>query len=172
MHIKCDKFGIRELIPPPSELPERLQKIYIADPDSLFRLFPWQFLVTLDRMRVLFGPATVNNWWWYDNHADAPYRYSGYRPMICTVGSELSEHRFSRAADTKFSRVTPAEVWAYMVKHPEHEAFQFVERVEAYHGMTWFHWDMGQHARYGRAIRVFTVKDNRAGLPEYIARAA
>lgn len=172
MHNKCVKFDIWELIPPPEELPERLLKVYTRDPDELFRLFPWQHLVTLDRLRVLFGPATVNNWWWYDDHSAAPYRYSGFRPMTCTEGAALSEHCFMRADDIKFSQVTPAEVWAYMLQNPGHEAFQYVERVEAFEGMTWFHWDMGQHARNGRAIRVFTVKDNRAGLPEYIERPA
>lgn len=172
MHNKCDHFGIHELIPPPAELPDRLRETYNLYADLLFRLFPWQYLVTLDRIRGLFGPATVNNWWWYDDHAAAPYKFSGFRPMGCATGSNLSEHRFCRAADMKFKHVTPAEVWAYIQRNPKHPAFEFVERVEAYEGMSWFHWDMGQHARNGAAIRVFTVTDNRAGLPEYIERAA
>jgi hypothetical protein len=171
MHMTCKYFSIRELIPPPEDLPERLLTVYNSNPDELFRLFPWQFLVTLDRLRKLFGPATVNNWEHYAHPADAPYRFSGFRSMECTVGAELSEHRFSRAADMKFRDATPEEVWAQMVHLPDRMAFEFVERVEAYEGMTWVHWDMGQHDRNRRAIRVITPTDNRAGLPEYIERA-
>ena len=172
MHVDCKYFGIRELIPPPEELPERLRLAFNADPDQLFRCFPWQFLVTLDRLRMLFGPAIVNNWTDFSDHTSAPFRYSGYRPMTCRIGAALSEHRFCRAGDLKFTRVAPAEVWAFMASNPDHEAFRFIERLEAYRGMTWVHFDLGQHARAGKSIRVFTVANNRAGLPEYIARAA
>jgi len=169
MHIKPDKFGIRELIPPPEDLPERLRAVFSNDPDDVYRLFPWQYIVTLNRLRSLFGPATMNTWAHFANHAEG-MRFRGYRPMECSVGGTLSEHRFCRAGDMDFRDATPAEVWAHMVNNPGHPAYQYVERVEAYDGMTWLHWDMGQHARVGRAIRVFTVTDNRAGLPEYIAR--
>ena len=163
--MQCEHFGIKELIPPPEELPERLRRVYESDPDRLFRCFPWRLLVTLDQMRKLFGKTTVNSWSW-----GGELRFCGYRPMNCDVGAELSEHRFFRAGDLHFQDVSPAEIWAHMLENPGHEAFRFIERIEAYTGMTWVHIDLGQHDRNGRAIRVVTVKDNRAGLPEYITK--
>lgn len=167
MHVTCDHFGIRELIPMPHELPARMRQIYQHDPDALFRCFPWRLLVTLNRLRELFGQATVNTW-----PFGGPLQFCGYRPWYCSEGAELSEHRLFRALDVHFRYTTPPEAWGYMRRNPGHPAFEFIERIEAYTGMTWFHFDLGQHERNGRAIRVITVTDNRAGLPEYIERAA
>lgn len=166
-------FRVEEIIPPADYLPRQMRNTYNRDPQSLFRCFPAEFLATLDALRRRYGPATVNNWFWMDPASlDEPHcrKWSGYRPESCAIGADLSEHRFFRAGDLIFQRVVPAEIWADMVADPNRAAFRHIQRIEAYHGMGWFHFDLGHHARYDAAVRVFTVTDNRAGLPEFINR--
>lgn len=170
---KCEHFRIEELIPPKEYLPQQLRTAYTADPNSVFRAFPFGLLVTLDLLRVRYGQATVNNWFWMDPTSyGEPHcrKWSGYRPESCYIGATLSDHRFFRAADVVFRSVVPAEIWADMATNPNRPEFTHIERVEAFEGMSWLHFDLGQHNRNGEAIRVFTVKGDRADLPEYLMR--
>jgi len=172
---KPKSFRLEELLPPSSFLPVRLRVVYQRDPERLWRCFPVPFLWTLDALRERYGVMTVNNWYFLKSEEwDKPYcrRWSGYRPLDCEVGAELSEHRFFRAFDTIFRDVQPGEVWADMRDNPDLPCFSYIQRIEAYEGMGWFHADFGTHDRFGKAIRVIPYKGNRAGLPEYIERAA
>lgn len=169
-HYKPDHFVIQELIPPPVELPLRLRTIYDKEPGALFRCFPWQLLVTLDRFRDRYGPTTVNDWFFSKSVGPNQFRHSGYRPFDCKEGAPMSEHRFFRGADAKPERVKPPEVWDDMRKNPGLPVFEHIQRIEAGEGMTWVHFDLGQHPRAGRAVYVVPYGGNRAGLPQYIER--
>ncbi|WP_430735153.1 hypothetical protein [Halodesulfovibrio aestuarii] len=167
-------FSIEELLPPPVFLPDAFRR---AGYESLFRLFDFRVLVTLDLLRKRYGPCTVNNWHFYDSSAWGDlsvhmFRFSGWRPFDCEEGADLSEHKLFRAMDCKFRQVTPNEIWDDMIAKTSAPEFEFMQRIEAFSGMTWFHFDMGQHGRYGKAIKVLSGKTNRAGLPAFIERVA
>jgi hypothetical protein len=57
-------------------------------------------------------PGTINNW--FDN---GQYNFSGYRPPDCTVGGELSQHKFCNAIDYKAHGITPPEVLEVIKKN-------------------------------------------------------
>lgn len=170
-------FSIEELLPPPNFLPLPLRLEFQREPQKLFRLFDYRVLVTLDRLRVRYGVCTVNNWQlftakeWAD-FSTYMFRFSGWRPFDCEEGAALSEHKLFRAFDCKFRYNTPSDVWDEMLANPNAPEFEFIQRIEAFSGMTWFHFDTGQHERYGKAIKVLGGKKDRAGLPQNIERVA
>lgn len=167
---ECRFFRIEELIPPVDSLPESLRAVYKMCPQSLFRCFDQRLLVTLDRLRLRYGVLTVNNWFWRGNTSQA-LRFCGLRPMACSQGAKLSEHKFGRAGDAHFRDVTPQEVWEDIKKDPTLLAFEFIERIEAGSGMSWFHFDRGQHPDYGRGIYVVPGPEgDRAGMPKKVRR--
>lgn len=168
-------FSIDELLPPPALLPAPFETVYHKDKSALFRLFDYRMLVTLDRLRERYGPCRVNNWHkfseaeWVDG-VPSMFRFSGWRPVDCCEGAALSEHKLFRAMDCKFSHTTPDEVWDEMLVDANAPQFEYMQRVEAFGGMSWFHFDMGQHARYGKSIYVIGNRGDRAGLPRQIER--
>lgn len=146
-------FLIEELLPPPELLPVPIRDVFRRDKKKLFRLFDYRVLVTLDRLRERYGVCSVNNWSlfyeseWYE--APHVFRYSGWRPFDCPEGAELSEHKFFRAMDCKFKHTTPPEIWAELRKNKNAPEFEYIQRIEAFEGMSWFHFDMGQHGGNG-----------------------
>ncbi|WP_290925026.1 hypothetical protein [Halodesulfovibrio sp.] len=170
-------FAIEELLPPPVFLPDAFRKAYQQSREKLFRLFDYRVLVTLDRLRERYGVCTVNNWHFFDASAwnDLSvhmFRFSGWRPFDCPEGVELSEHKFFRAMDCKFKHTTPPEIWAELRKNKNAPEFEFIQRIEAFEGMSWFHFDMGQHGRYDKAVKVLSGKVDRAGLPQFVEKVA
>lgn len=164
-------FRIEELIPPPQFLPLILRQVYQREPARLFRCLPWPLLVTLDRLRDRFGPCTINTWYgkpeaeWKNS-----YCFFGFRHDECPEGAELSEHKFFRAVDCKFRNTSPAEIWEELYATPNLSCFEHIQRIEAGKGMTWFHFDLGSHDRYGKAIQVIPYRGDRGGLPVYVER--
>lgn len=164
-------FRIEELIPPVALLPEPLQRVYHSDKEKLWRLFYAPLLVTLDRFRDRFGVMTVNDWSFHDAELwEHCRRWSGYRPEACEIGADLSEHRQGRAFDAIFRTVHPSMVRRDIQENAWHPAYEFIQRIEAFHGMDWFHADFGNHPRWGEAIQVIGKGRSRGGLPAYIAR--
>ena len=70
--------------------------------------------------RDFFGKSiTINNWW---DEGDAVQKampderqYSGFREPACTIGGNLSQHRYGRATDIKVSGLTPQEVYTAII---------------------------------------------------------
>jgi hypothetical protein len=168
-------FSIDELLPPPVLLPAPFVSAYHSDKNALFRLFDYRVLVTLDRMRERYGSCVINNWHrfteaeWKEGAAHM-FRFSGWRPVDCCEGAALSEHKLFRAMDCKFSKTTPDEIWDEMLENANAPQFEYMQRIEAFGGMSWFHFDIGQHARYGKSIYVISNRGDRAGLPRQIER--
>lgn len=70
----------------------------------------WEFLddrllVTIDLLREAFGPAIINNW-----NTGGKFQWSGLRTPRCTEGARMSQHRFGRAVDMKFTNISAEEV--------------------------------------------------------------
>ncbi|MFV0420610.1 hypothetical protein [Oleidesulfovibrio sp.] len=153
-------FGIEELMPPEMVKAE-------ASPVILFARFDPAALWTLDELRKHYGPCTVNNWQWGGN-----FTLSGYRPEGCGIGAKHSCHKDGRAFDCKFCNVTPAEIWADMQRNPQAERFLYIRRIEAFDGMSWFHFDTGNHDKWREGIKVICPRGKRGVLPVFISRAS
>lgn len=129
----CKHFDIKELVPP-----ETYQQANGND-WKLWMLFDPLALKTLDALRDQFGHCTVNDWSW-----GGQFKYSGYRPPSCQVGSQWSQHRFGRAFDCKFRDVTAAEARMVLKDTKRDDLYQAligVRRIE--NDVNWLHFDLG-----------------------------
>ena len=136
-------FTLEELVPP-EIFTHWEQRQYL-----LWMLFDIEALQTLDLLRARYGPCTVNDWRW-----GGSFQFSGWRPWTCPEGAKLSQHKFGRAFDCKFQRVSAEEVREDVIRSQGDEAFAFIHRIEAFDGMGWFHFDTGNHRRAERGIQV------------------
>jgi hypothetical protein len=136
-------FRIEELVPPDMHARWR------HAPHKLFMLFDMDALRTLDALRHRYGPIVVNNW-----HTGGQFRNSGWRAWDCPEGAALSQHKLGRAFDCKFTRISAAKVRQDMEREPEAPCFAAIRRIEAFDGMSWFHFDTGNHDREGMGVLV------------------
>jgi hypothetical protein len=107
-------------------------------------------LATLVAMREAFGPLTVNNW-----HLGGNYQYSGFRHPQCTIGAQLSQHRFGRGFDPKSKHFTPEQMQSFILANPKR--FPYITTMEnAKHTKTWLHFDT--RLRNELAVVIFDLK--------------
>jgi hypothetical protein len=134
-------FGVREIFP--DEVIQAFQ-----GSDRIWMLMDDLILITADRLRERYGEAYVN----FGNN-----RNRGFRDSRTTVGAKWSQHKFGRALDMNFAKVTIDEVhrdiklWGRSKLHP----FEHIHRVENITG--WLHFDRANI----RAIREYPHVDNR-----------
>lgn len=130
--------------------PEHFALVELVGPD-LFkergdRCWEWldpSALRTLDTLRKVFGPITVNDW-----HSGGSHTESGLRRFNSTTGNEFSMHKKGGAEDCKFRDVTPREAFAYIIAHPEEfPLLTTMEDVEK--TVSWLHFDVRNHGRNG-----------------------
>lgn len=120
-------FDLRELVP---------ASVYMARGQAAWELLDARGLLVLDALRERFGPVTVNNW-----HLGGSYNESGLRDPVTGTGARLSQHKAGRAFDCKFQDTKPANVYAYLLKHPdEFPGLTAVEDIDA--TPTWLHIDV------------------------------
>lgn len=136
-------FRIEELVPPDMHTRWR------HAPQRLLMLFDIAALQTLDALRRRYGPIIINNW-----HAGGAFSLSGWRPWNSTEGAALSQHKMGRAFDCKFLRVTADEVREELMRTPHAPVFSAIRRIEAFEGMSWFHFDTGNHDTTEKGILV------------------
>jgi len=134
-------FEIEELV-----YPEMVQSNWGA---NLWLAFDAHALVTLDRLRERYGPIVVNDW-----ATGGRFKYSGLRPMDCTEGAALSQHKFGRAFDCKPRYAAAADVRSEILAHPWDPAFEFITRIEDFPGMGWVHFDVANHDKKNHGIAV------------------
>lgn len=101
---------------------------------------PWMFmdervLITADEIRHRYGATWVNNW-----NAPNPgtIQYAGFRPLDCLVGGKYSTHKFGRALDLHFTKVSAEEVRNDI--HNKPSLFPLITRIEK--DVSWFHFDV------------------------------
>lgn len=130
-------YSIHELVPP---------ELYRAYGDRAMYMFDINALITIDLLRSHYGSCTINNWFW-----GGDYKNSGFRLWNCPEGARLSQHKFGRAFDCKFKNVSADEVREDMRKSGCFESkpkqdipfrFHKIRRIEAFEGMSWFHFDV------------------------------
>lgn len=118
--------------------------------NMIWLAFDQRVLITVDALREHFGSIYVNTWLW-----GGPLNFSGLRPMNCEEGAALSQHKFGRATDPKFKKVTADEVREDMRKHgcmdPKQDRhglplrYRYIRCIEEFPDMSWFHFDVRNH---------------------------
>jgi hypothetical protein len=126
-------FNINELTPPEMESIIRQR----GSEWAFATLFDPHLLITIDRLRELYGPMTCNDW-----YRGGSFRYRGFRPGSCSTGSEYSQHRFGRAADLIPLEVSVYEIRADILANPDHHWYKYIGGLEM--DVTWLHIDTRQ----------------------------
>lgn len=129
-------FRVQELVPP---------SIYDAQGSKALRLIDDRVLMTLDQLRIQFGPCTVNDWCF-----GGRFEQSGLRTDECQEFSPTSQHTFGRAMDCKFRDSPSDEVREFVIHH--RSAFPFIVFMET--DISWFHFDV----RNGERITLWSPK--------------
>lgn len=92
-----EHFYLWELVPPTTYAKYRENSIWFID---------LRVITILELIRKVTNQRiTINDWYW-----NGSYKYSGYRPPDCRVGSWESQHRFGRGFDIKIDKFTIQEV--------------------------------------------------------------
>jgi len=99
MIYRCKYFDILELIPPD------LWEHHKHEPHKLWLLFDVRALITLDRLRKVYGPLVINDW-----HRGGALTLRGWRPANTSTGAVFSQHKFGRAFDLTPSSKSEATV--------------------------------------------------------------
>lgn len=122
---KAEYFKIFELVDP---------ETYEARGQKAWELIDSRLITVIDRLRAIFGPATINDWKW-----GGKFKWSGLRTNRCRIGAKYSQHRFGRAADLKFKNVSAQEVRDFIKADPiwPHVGVRCVEK-----DVSWLHVDV------------------------------
>lgn len=123
-----EKFALYELLP---------KNFYNANidhyGDRLWLMFDNRLLWTYGQLRKRYGRIIMNDWFWGGDN-----QCRGWRPSHCTVGAQLSQHKFGRAGDGIF--VLPAEeIRQNIMRHQNDDDFKYISAIEK--DVTWLHVD-------------------------------
>ncbi len=105
--------------------------------DRAWTLMDERILRGADWLRELFGPCTING-----KFGGKSFTESGLREFSTGTGAPFSQHKFGRALDLKFHKVTCKEVYDYIIRNPGQARENGITTVEdiAFTG-TWLHID-------------------------------
>jgi hypothetical protein len=105
--------------------------------DRAWTLMDERILRGADWLRELFGPCTING-----KFGGKGFTESGLRDPFTKTGAPFSQHKFGRALDLKFHKVTCKEVYDYIIRNPGQARENGITTVEdiAFTG-TWLHID-------------------------------
>jgi hypothetical protein len=121
-------FALNEVIPP-AIIAERGERAWSLMDDRILRGADW--------LREMFGPAVING-----RFGGKVFTESGLRDPFTATGAKFSQHKFGRALDLKFTRVTAKEVYEYIIRNPSEARANGITTVEdiAFTG-NWLHID-------------------------------
>lgn len=140
-------FYLNEFVP---------RKIYERFTDKSIQFVDMRLVHLVQYIRDYFGhPITINNW------ADGgQYNESGFRDPQTGTGAELSQHKFGRAADLKFTGATVQEIYAYIMQNQQQFFDKGLRCMEAIDKTpTWLHIDIRETVGYGiQAGQILIVK--------------
>ena len=102
--------------------------------EKLWLLFDMYLLQEADRLRKRYGACYVNNW-----HNGGNLQQCGFRNDLGT-GAEFSQHRFGRALDLHFVKVTAEEVRQELIKDCQQGRNEIIKGIEL--GVSWLHIDV------------------------------
>lgn len=124
---KPEHFIIQELVS------QDLYHKYKYRQDKLWLIFDDRLLRVADQLRNRYGSCYVNNWFWKKD-----LNYCGFREQGCGVGSPFSQHRFGRALDLHFNKVTAEEIRRDILAEIPFMC-EFIKGVE--NDVSWLHID-------------------------------
>lgn len=141
MGIPAENFKIEELVD---------KQTFEQFGDKAWWFIDQKALHTLEAMHQAFGTLTINDWFW-----GGGYNNSGFRHPKCTVGAQLSQHRFGRGFDVKSKNFTAEQMQTFILANPER--FPYITTMEnAKHTKTWLHFDV--RLRSENYIVIFDLK--------------
>jgi hypothetical protein len=111
----CGWFGIEELVD---------RNTFNAIGQGAWELFDERLLVTLDRMRVVYGPIWVNDW-----DSGKEHQWNGLWTPECPFYNAYSQHCFGRAANLRFENFSVAEVKNDIMNGHQLKEFEHVTTV-------------------------------------------
>lgn len=122
-------FTIDELVPPDP---------YVYIPHHiLWMCWRPEVLWTADRLRELYGPATVNDW-----KRGGRLKYRGWRPQEPPPGekwAEWTQHAWWNALDMTFRDATAEEIRQEIIVNKHPKEFNQIRCIEA--DVPWLHFD-------------------------------
>ena len=120
-------FVTQEFVPP---------EVFKERGESAMQLLDSRIVATAYALRKKFGPMVINNW-----HIGGEFTLRGFRPADTNTGAKWSQHKFGRAIDCHFTKVSVEEVRLYILAYPAE--FPYITCVEL--GVTWLHFDSRNH---------------------------
>lgn len=130
-------FYLNEFVP---------RKIYERFTDKSVQFIDMRLVHLAQYMRDYFGVGiTINDW--VDG---GRYNESGFRDPQTGTGAVLSQHKFGRAIDCKFSGKTPQEIYEYIMANQQQfydKGLRCLEAIEK--TPTWLHCDIRETSGYG-----------------------
>lgn len=129
---KPEHFRIHELAP------KAMYESMINNSHVLWGLFDQDLLMAIDWLRDMFGPATINNYYW-----GGAYEWSGLRTVDCPVYSVGSQHSKGRGVDMKFTDISSEDIRKKLISM---KYVPWITRIE--NDVSWLHIDTKEtHSR-------------------------
>jgi hypothetical protein len=109
-------FALNEVVHP-GAIQARGEKAWELMDDRILRGADW--------LREKFGPCVING-----KFGGKGFTESGLRDPFTTTGAKFSQHKFGRALDLKFLKVTCTEVYDYIIRNPTEARANGITTVE------------------------------------------
>jgi hypothetical protein len=93
--------------------------------EQAWQLMDDRILRGADWLREKFGPCVING-----KFGGKGFTESGLRDPFTTTGAKFSQHKFGRALDLKFLKVTCTEVYDYIIRNPTEARANGITTVE------------------------------------------
>jgi hypothetical protein len=109
-------FALNEVVYP-GAIQARGEKAWELMDDRILRGADW--------LREKFGPCVING-----KFGGKGFTESGLRDPFTTTGAKFSQHKFGRALDLKFLKVSVTEVYDYIIRNPGEARANGITTVE------------------------------------------
>ncbi len=120
-------------------IPKELYLQYVGREHILIGLLDERLIKADQKLRDLFGPVTINNWWDGGNRNESGLRVPGMKNYQLT-----SQHTSGRASDKLFANADAHEVQAYICQNWIQLGITGIEI-----GCTWVHTDVRNNNNCG-----------------------
>jgi len=115
MAVHLKHFCVKEFVP---------KHVYSMLGEHAIHLMYTPLLRDLDSIRTHINkPITINDWAF-----GGELNYSGFRPIDCHVGAELSQHKIGKAVDIRVEGYTPDDLADYIIKYQSR--YPSIRRIE------------------------------------------
>jgi len=109
-------FALNEVVYP-GAIQARGEKAWELMDDRILRGADW--------LREKFGPCVING-----KFGGKGFTESGLRDPFTKIGAPFSQHKFGRALDLKFLKVSVTEVYDYIIRNPGEARANGITTVE------------------------------------------